>query len=386
MNNAVPETEGTGPTQRVIGELVAPKPGPTLITIGSLHGNEPAGVGALQRVVKRLSGRSQPLRSGSLVGLVGNMAALEANRRFVDRDLNRNWNRPRLMTSDPPPRTTSVEDAEHHQLLTEIEHAIGRARGDVYILDLHTTSGDSPPFTVFADTLRSRRFARRLPNPIILGLEEHLVGTMVDYLAGRGYAAIAVEGGQHDDPGSVDRLEATLDVALHVLGIDPDVRRTREAYERLRTASRTIPRALEITRSHALGPDDRFRMHPGFRGFDRVRSGEILAADATGEVRAPTDGFLLMPLYQELGDDGFFIARPVLPFWLWVSRMLRTIRLDRVVHWLPGVTRTEGEPGIYHVNRRVARFFTLQVLHLLGFKKLNDGDELIVARRTDNQA
>jgi len=372
-------------SRRLIGTVTAPTPGPTLIAIGSLHGNEPAGVDALQRVFARISGHPNLLSSGSFTALVGNMAALSAQRRFMDRDLNRNWNGQRGISHAREPGSTT-EDLEHSELLGFIEQEIGQARDGVYVLDLHTTSGDSVPFTVFADTLASRGFARRLPNPIILGLEEHLEGTMVDYLSGRGHAAAAVEGGQHQDPASIDRLEAIMWIALDVLGIatdQPSITRGRRALSRV---TRRIPHALEIRAAHKIVAGDRFRMHPGFRGFDRVRGGEILAADASGEIHAPTDGFLLMPLYQELGDDGFFIVKPVWRVWLLLSRILRTLRADRIVHWLPGVSRHGSERGVYWVNRRIARYFALEVLHLLGFKKVRDGDELVVRRRMTDQA
>jgi succinylglutamate desuccinylase len=55
-----------------------------------MHGNEPAGVRALERVAARLAEGRGPLR-GRLAALVGNLAALERAERFVDRDLNRGW-------------------------------------------------------------------------------------------------------------------------------------------------------------------------------------------------------------------------------------------------------------------------------------------------------
>ena len=170
----------------MIGKIQGQSPGPTLITIGSLHGNEPAGAAALKRIVADLEANGG-LVSGKLVALVGNLPALATNRRFIDEDLNRNWNRPR-MVGQRPGKSASVEDLEQIELSNAIDTAIAEAQGDVYVLDLHTTSSHGPPFTVFADTLKSRGFARRLPTTIILGVEEHLEGTLVDHLAARGYA------------------------------------------------------------------------------------------------------------------------------------------------------------------------------------------------------
>jgi succinylglutamate desuccinylase len=40
-----------------------------------------------------------------------------------------------------------------------------------------------------------------------------------------------------------------------------------------------------------------------------VHAGQLLAHDRRGELRAERDGILFMPLYQPLGDDGFFFGR-----------------------------------------------------------------------------
>jgi len=50
-------------------------------------------------------------------------------------------------------------------------------------------------------------------------------------------------------------------------------------------------------------------MNPGFANFDPIRRGRVLAGKASGPVAAPFSGVLLMPLYQKLGEDGFFIGR-----------------------------------------------------------------------------
>jgi len=312
------------------------------------------------------------------------MPALAANRRFIDGDLNRHWNRPRIEGQARNGNKCCVEDRERQELSDAIDHAISDSRGDVYMLDLHTTSGNGPPFTVFADTLRSRGFARRLPTTIILGVEEHLEGTLVDHFAARGYAAAAVEGGQHEDARSIDALEEAVRIALGHLRI---IHKTKVPSKKalLGRSRLGLPRALEIGARHPVEDGDGFRMHPGFRGFELVKQGQILAADRSGEIHAPRDGYLVMPLYQEQGDDGFFIADPVWRVWLYLSRVLRSVRVDRIVHWLPGVRKDPTQPGLYRVNRRVARWFALDILHLLGFKKLKDGDELLVASRLDSR-
>jgi succinylglutamate desuccinylase len=123
-------------------------------------------------------------------------------------------------------------------------------------------------------------------------------------------------------------------------------------------------------------------MNPGYVNLQPIAESEVLARDRTGDVRAPEGGRVLMPLYQEQGDDGFFVVREFAPFWLRVSEVLRRIRADRIVHWLPGVRRDPRRTGVLRVDRGVARWYALEILHLLGFRKQRERDgELVVLRR-----
>lgn len=89
-----------------------------------------------------------------------------------------------------------------------------------------------------------------------------------------------------------------------------------------------------------------------------------------------------MPLYQKLGNDGFFIGREISPFWLWLSGVLRSLGIQKIIHILPGVRRDPDDPGTLVVNTSVARLFPLQVFHLLGFRRRRWIDKkLVVSRR-----
>lgn len=373
---------GTPSSHRLIGRVRAAEPGPTFIAIGSIHGNEPAGHVALAEVVATLE-REPLLKRGELLALIGNVAAVEAGKRYIEEDLNRRWHPDRLERLTAA-GARSAEDRERLALLEAIQGGIAEARGPVVLLDLHTVSGEGKPFAVFADTLRSRSFARRFPVPAVLGLEEQLEATLVDYVGLLGHVAVGFEGGQHEDPASVARLAGLVWLALEELHmLDPARSRfVREERKRLTATTEGIPAILEVVYRHAITEADRFRMHPGFRSFQPVSPGEIVAEDARGEVVVPERGYLLMPLYQKQGDDGFFVAREVWAFWLALSSVLRYLRVGYVAHWLPGVARAKGEWRVLRVNRRVARLWTLQVLHLLGYRKRSEeGDVLVVERR-----
>lgn len=374
-------------SNRTIGRVTGQRPGPTVIFVSACHGNEPAGVEALNRVLPRL-GDYAPELNGDVLGVIGNLAALEKSERFIDEDLNRLWTDENLAVLSKPDRKPPLaEEAEVLELLRLLQETIRYAQGEVYIVDLHTTSGESAPFAAIGDTLRNRNFALNFPIPIVLGVEEHIAGTLLDFMGNFGYVTCLLEGGQHDDPESVTNLEAGIWVALRSAGVLGEVAERTEAlaaYDRLRRTAGGLPRVVEVRYRHAFAAEDRFRMLPGFRSFQPVRGGELLAQDRDGEVRAPEEGLLFMPLYQELGDDGFFIVREFRAVWLGISAWLRHIKLDSFVHWLPGVRRSSYRRDTLIVDRAIARWFAVQFFHLLGYRRFQwEGKILIVSRRRE---
>lgn len=370
------------PGDRLLGRRIDGAGGPRLICLAGLHGNEPAGVAAIGRVFAALEGAQTPLEGG-LVGLAGNLGALAAGRRFLDRDLNRLWHRDTLAAVRGG-ATRFAEDAELAAIDAEITALINEAPGRVFFLDLHTTSGSGPAFAVLDDSLPNRRFALALPVPLVLGLEEELVGTLVFHLTSLGVTSVAFEGGQHEDPASVDRCEAAIWIALEAAGILPRELedRAEEARRLLRENRGASPHLVEVLYRHRIAPLDAFRMEPGFASFDEVGDGQALGVDRRGVVVSPLAGRLLMPLYQAQGEDGFFVVTPVPRFWFELSALLRRWRVGRWLHLLPGVRRHPDEPGAFVVNRAIARWLVRDLFHLLGFKLLReDGRRFVFTRR-----
>lgn len=353
--------------------------GPLVVCIGGIHGNEPSGVVALRRVIARLEG-SRPTFRGRLIAVAGNLQALSANRRFVDRDLNRGWSVRRV--SEVLERPATAEDLEQAALLGILVPAIRKATGDAYLLDLHTTSSTSPPFVTLSDTLEIRRFAARLGLPLILGIDEE-IDTMVDYLSGFGALAIGIEAGRHDDPVSIAVHEAALWISLCATGCLPrgtEVVDLAACRRRLAEARRGLPDVFEVMYRRGIDSDDVFRMAPGFTNFTPVRAGEIVAHDAGGPVPVPMSGHLFLPLYQAQGDDGYFLVRPIRRVWLAMSRVLRRLGAPRLLPLLPGVRRSTRRADTLIVSRRIARWLVNEIFHLLGYRRVRETERHAVFR------
>lgn len=360
-----------------------------MIIVGGIHGNEPAGIVAVQRVLNELRHRRVTV-SGRLLGLAGNLRALSQNVRYMTRDLNRRWFPDHLARlRDKLHAEDSSEDIEQRELLNIFDRLDETFDHPLVVMDLHSFSAEGPPFSVVADTLRNRPIAYEMRVPIIFGLEEAVEGTLLGYLADLGHIAVGFEAGQHEDPRTVENNVAAIWIAMVAAGLveRSDVPEIARFEARLAQAAAGLPRAVEIVYRHPIAPGDEFRMDPGFYNFQGIGRGQRLAIDRDGEVDSPSSGRILMPLYQGLGEDGFFVARDLGSAQLQLSAALRKLKVDGLLPYLPGVAVDQTVGDEIRVGRVGNRPVVKQVLRMLGYRKdvANNG-ELVVARRRQVQS
>lgn len=384
------EPEALGPDlAREQGSYSVGEGGPLLVVTGGIHGNEPAGLLAARRVLRQLEERRLPLR-GRLVVLAGNLSSLTLRVRYVEQDLNRMWleeDVAAVLRSDPSElRHEACDQVDLVRVLEQLVSSKDAPNWEqVIFLDLHSTSAVGPPFTIIGDTIQNRKIAFEFGIPAILGLEENVGGTLLGFLGTRGYAAVGVEGGQHDDPGTIDNHEAAIWLTLvstKMLAHDevPEIERHRVC---LVAAATGTPAVVEIRYRHGLEEDEDFEMVEGLANFVPVTKGRLLARTQRRshdpvEVHCPEDGILLLPRYQGQGLDGFFIGRQVNTRWLALSAWLRRFKLDSWLTLLPGISRPETGAGRLRVDRRIARWLTLEFFHLLGYRKRRSAGRFII--------
>lgn len=374
------------PVDHKLGEYSVGVDGPTIVLIGGVHGNEPAGVVAIRRVLAELHARRLPLR-GKVVGLLGNPGALDRKRRFMTRDLNRGWSRPTLSALSHG-YGSGREDEAQRGLLHALAPFLDDPKGSpITFLDLHSTSGPGAPFACIADVKRNYTVARALPIPVILGIEEMLDGSLLGFLCDLGHAGIAIEGGQNDDPSTVLRHEAAAWIAMVAAGAlrEADVNDIETHRRGLGRTAKRLPRFVEVRHRHATTLDDGFVMEPGFSSFEPVRAGEVLARDRRGEIRAVEDGFVLMPRYQVQGDDGFFLAKEMSPNALRLLSGLRRLPARALSALLPHVTRDRNAPDEFLVD--APRVGTIRLLQRVGFRRVRPAEngQVHVSRRRPDE-
>ncbi len=307
--------------ERIIGRYDGPQKGTLLISLGSIHGNEPAGTKALELMFKMLE--VEPITNpsfsfkGRLLGIRGNLRAIQAGKRYLQKDLNRQWtveNVNRVMEADLA--TLEAEDLEIREILTLIRKEIAAYQPEkLVLLDLHTTTAFGGIFTVITDDPESLKIGLELHAPVIKGLLEGIKGTSLHYFTeeniGIPTVAVCFESGQHQEQLSINRAIAAITNCMRTIGCvrAEDVENQHDKL--LIEFSKGLPKVSQLLMTHAIQEEDEFVMRPGYKNFHFVKKGELVADDQRGPIPIIKDGLLIMPLYQKQGDDGFFLIESI---------------------------------------------------------------------------
>lgn len=268
----------------------APAPGPKLLFLGGVHGDENPGILALETLLEELkSGRVRLLRGSLTIAPRVNASAAKRGLHFIDENLNR------IVRRHDEPLNHEQELA--NALIPLIDSA------DV-VLDLHGAPAPSVPFAFLDDeSSPNRAWADSL------GVDYLLTGwpalypggktvTTTEYAQGRGKRALTVEVGQNDDPKCA---ELGLGIALRSLAHFGLV---------IPVSPAPVPRPLRFTRVIYRERDGVFVND--WKNFDFVKKGAVLARYADGaDVASPEDAFVVMPYaHSPVGGEWLYLAVP----------------------------------------------------------------------------
>jgi predicted deacylase len=320
-------TPGNAPTTSLhIHRFQGLQPGPRLIVLGAVHGNETCGARAIARTVAALDAGEMVLARGSLTLVpITNPLAYNRQQRNGERNLNRNL----VPTATP-------QDFEDRlaNILTPL-----LAEHDV-LLDLHSFQSPGEPFVMlgpvdnvgalepFTHAAQEQALALRLgPRRIVEGwlqtyavgvqrrLERtapteraHLLSTDPQYGVGTteamrssGGYALTLECGQHQDPQAPEvAWRAICNTLAHLRLVDAPAPAATAGIEFLRLAE-------VVDRLHA---DDRFSRT--WSSYDPLQAGQDIGVRHDGTpVRAPQDGFIVFPNASAVaGNEWFYFAQP----------------------------------------------------------------------------
>ena len=283
--------------------LQAVEPGPRVIVLGGVHGNEPCGPAGIAKAIDAFrSGRLTMMRGSVTFVPVANPKAFRINRREGDRNLNR------ALSEKPIPLDNEDRIAN---LLCPL------LRAHDILLDLHSFGAAGQPFAL-VETDGECRLAAALRLPLVLhGWMDchrrmcaarpetavrlaHAVGT-TEYMRFTGGSAITVECGSHCDPDAPSVAYGSIVRTLRHVGLIAGMQASPDPCPELWEIVEVVP-------SHS--PED--RLEKQFAAGEAVVMGQEIGRRATGTpIVAPFDARVIFASRSApAGEELCFLCRP----------------------------------------------------------------------------
>ena len=371
------EIENQIELKRILFHADSKKTGPTVVFFAGIHGNEPAGIYALQELANDIN---KNINKGQCYGILGNIPALEKKQRFLDVDLNRLWT-PKQIRQLENGSQLLVDQKQQKELFDLINQILRQSKGPYYFIDLHTTSSESPPFITINDALINRKFSEQFPVATVLGIEEFLSGPLLSYINSLGYVSLGFEAGQHNSHDSIENCKAFISLVIKTAGV---VKKNAlifkgAAFNILQNRCKNIDHLFEVMYTEKLNENDHYTMAQGYASFQLVANGEVLGTKNGIEIASPSFGRIFMPLYQKQGSEAFFIIRTIPKLFFWLSVKLRPLKLDGLMPLLPGISWKDKKKDCLMINTKIAFLFPREIFHLFGYRQKQLDDNRILA-------
>ena len=274
------------------------RPGPCLVILGGVHGNERTGIELIKRLYRVLDSQEKKLVRGQLFFVLGNPRAMEKNVRFIERDLNRLFSPTRLLQAPDG----SYEDLRCREIAQILRSA------DISI-DIHSTNKPSLPFLACAVSPRHEDIYRWFDTDRVLTDPHYILGGAVvttdEFVDQRGSVGICYETGWNEDTSRLDSLTENIWNILR----DQHMLEDGIALSQPST-SRQI---FELTQAIKLSERGfRFADGMGESSFQAYRSGDILGWMGDDPLYAKEEGVILFPkisIHWRVGEPVGYTAK-----------------------------------------------------------------------------
>ncbi|MFM9926206.1 succinylglutamate desuccinylase/aspartoacylase family protein [Variovorax sp. H27-G14] len=297
-------------------------PGPRLLVLGGVHGDEISGTLGIERVLAELASGALQLQRGELTLVpVANPLARRRLQREGERNLNRLF-RPSDAPADYEARITNVLAPliARHEVLLDL-HSF-QSQGEAFaMIGPRDNTGTLEPF---ARADEEGQLGLHIGTPVVVegwldiyaaGLAQRAGGTPADeaaldfgrgtneYIRSCGGYGVTLECGQHLDPQAPEVAWRAIRRTLALLRMAP--------LPHGLAAASGQPKLLRLASvTDRLHEDDSFVRD--WATFDEVRRGEPIGMRHDGTlVSAPDDGFIVFPNAVALpGTEWFYFAHP----------------------------------------------------------------------------
>ncbi len=244
------------------------EPGPNLVVMAGVHGDEKCGLNALDAILPTFS----PLR-GQVTFIIGSPEAVRVSQREFEGNLNRMFR--------PDSEITEAERYTYeYKRSRELMPILAKADA---LLDIHSsTTEQTIPFVICEK--QSFEVAAKLPVGIVVSGIDVLHPTGTDAFVNQsGGLGICIECGNHND------LNAT-NIAIEAINSFLTYFCVVEGKSKNDTKKQRFVCADWIYRNKEC-----FTLSKDFQEFEKVSEGSIIGLDGEDEIKALYDGVILFP-------------------------------------------------------------------------------------------
>jgi predicted deacylase len=267
-------------------------PRPYVGVCGSMHGDEPSGALAIQRIAGDFETRALKPAKGTVFLIHANQEATSLGRRCTPAgaDLNRLWDFSFIERLRP-----EAWGYEHRRVL-ELKEVLGEL--DIF-LDLHSAKTATPAFGVSNGEANIDELALRIGISYLVqswyGLADKVI---IGFLKLAGVPAISVECGAHGDPRITDKAHGIAMRFLRATGAIDDGQDAGDEEVRVVHVVETITR-----------PSEEFQFGAPWKGFERLEPGTLVGRDRVTEIRVSQPCYAVLPNEEvEVGEDVVYLA------------------------------------------------------------------------------
>lgn len=253
-------------------------PGPCVVIIGSLHGNERVGKKVLDQLLIELPKNKI---YGEIFLVLGNPKAYSKNVRFIDCDLNR------LFSYHF--KTLKAKKGLNYEEKRALEIAPILEKAD-YLLDIHSTIKPSVPFVYIKNTKVHRELAKIFKTKYIISpiksFKPDTLSSSTDNFVNRNKGiGLTYESGWHKD---------TLRTKEVLLKTKKFLKTVGSSFLNLKVSSAQLRGKHLFIYKELIAQTEQFAFKKDFKNFDKARSGELIAKDG-GPIVVDRNSFIIFP-------------------------------------------------------------------------------------------
>lgn len=262
-------------------QIIGTQDGPTSIILAGVHGDETCGVEAFEKMLPALK-----IEKGTVLFGYGNPAAIAANKRFTEANLNR------MFRGDDVIAESDKESYEYGRAQFLKRHL---DRADA-LLDIHASSIPKSRAFVICEA-NAQEVARYLPVDLVVsGFDQVEPGATDSYMNILGKIGICIECGHIGDPQATELAEESIYAFLKARGhMANDMRTRKQSYVRMYD--------LYTTKT------DAFILSKPFENFEAVEAGQVIGMDGEEEITAAKPSVILFAHdCKKIGSEAFLLG------------------------------------------------------------------------------